>query len=86
LEGEPWVEGIAMVLQKLRSFMENQAVTPIEAVGQPFDPTLHEAIMQVETDEQPDGAVLDELQRGYKLGERVLRPSMVRVASNPNDK
>jgi len=54
----------------------------LEPVGKPFDPHLHQAIEMVETDDVPDHQVVDELQRGYKLKERLLRPAMVRVAKN----
>ena len=56
---------------------------PIPAKGEPFDPHLHQAIEMVDTYEAEDHHVLDELQRGYKLKDRLLRPSMVRVARNP---
>ena len=58
-------------------------VRPIAAKGEPFDPHLHEAIEMVDTTEADDHEVLDELQRGYKLKDRLLRPAMVRVARNP---
>jgi molecular chaperone GrpE len=82
---ESWVEGFRMIQRKLQSVLESQDITPIEAVGQPFDPLWHEAVMQEETDAYPDGYVAEEMQRGYRLGDRVLRPSMVKVASNPNE-
>jgi len=82
LKGKPWVDGIAMILRKLQAVLESENVTPIEAEGQPFDPQWHEAVMQEETTEHPDGYVIEEMQRGYRLGERVLRPTMVKVASN----
>ncbi|GAB4542353.1 MAG: hypothetical protein Kow0063_34250 [Anaerolineae bacterium] len=77
-----WVDGIRMVFRKLQTLLESQEVTPIEAAGQPFDPQWHEAILQEETSEHPDGYVIEEMQRGYRLGERVLRPAVVKVASN----
>lgn len=80
----PWVDGIRMISRKLQAVLESEKVTPIEAAGQPFDPLWHEAIMQEETTEYPDEHVMEEMQRGYRLGERVLRPSMVKVASNAN--
>jgi len=61
-------------------------VQPIPAEGEAFDPTLHQAIQMVDTDEAEDNHVIDELQRGYKLRERLLRPAMVRVARNPKGK
>ncbi len=74
-----WVDGVAQVERQLRSILERNGLTAIEAQGQPFDPALHEALMQEESD-QPEGTVIGELQRGYKLHDRVLRPSMVKVA------
>lgn len=81
----PWVEGIAIILRKLQAILESENVAPIEAAGQPFDPQWHQAVVQEETTEHPDGHVIEEMQRGYRLGERVLRPSMVKVASNTNE-
>lgn len=78
----PWINGVRMILRKLQAILESEGVTPIQAAGQPFDPLWHEAVMQEETSEHPDGTVIEEMQRGYRLGERVLRPSMVKVASN----
>jgi molecular chaperone GrpE len=80
---EGWVDGIRLVERKLRTVLESEGVTPIEAVGQPFDPNLHEAVVHEETSDYPDNLVIDEVQRGYRLGERVLRPALVRVANNP---
>jgi molecular chaperone GrpE len=58
-------------------------VQPITAQGEPFDPNLHQAVQMVETTEAEDNHVLEELQRGYKVKDRLLRPAMVRVARNP---
>ena len=69
--------------RKLRSVLESEGVTPIDALGQPFDPNLHEAVVHEPTDAHPDNTVIEELQRGYRLGDRVLRPSLVKVANNP---
>jgi molecular chaperone GrpE len=80
---EGWLEGIQLVERKLRSVLESEGVTPIEALGQPFDPNLHEAVVHEPTDAHPDNTVIEELQRGYRLGDRVLRPSLVKVANNP---
>ncbi len=74
----PWWEGAQLIVQKLRTVLESEGVTPIEAVGQDFDPNLHEAVLYEEAEGQ-DGKVIAELQKGYKLGDRVLRPSMVKV-------
>lgn len=80
---ESWVEGVRLVERKLRGVLEAEGVTPIEALGEPFDPNLHEAVVHEPTTEHPDNTVIEELQRGYRLGDRVLRPSMVKVANNP---
>lgn len=81
---EAWVDGIRLVERKLRAILESEGITPIEAVGQPFDPNLHEAVVHTQTTEHPDNLVIDEIQRGYRLGERVLRPALVTVANNPH--
>jgi molecular chaperone GrpE len=80
-----WAEGFTIILRKLQTVLESERVTPIEAEGQPFDPQWHEAVMQEETTDHPDGYVIEEMQRGYRLGERVLRPSRVKVARNGED-
>jgi molecular chaperone GrpE len=82
LADTPWVNGITMILRKLQVILESEGVVPIEAVGQPFDPQRHEAVIEEETGDHPDGYVIAEVRRGYRLGERVLRPAMVKVASN----
>jgi molecular chaperone GrpE len=75
----PIVEGVQLVLRQFLTAFERLEVTPIEAGGQPFDPNLHEAISQQESD-SPPGTVVQVLQRGYKSGERLLRPALVVVA------
>ena len=82
---DPWVEGVRLTERKLRNVLESEGVTPIEAVGQPFDPNLHEAVVHEETADHPDNQVIGEVQRGYRLGDRVIRPSLVRVANNPKE-
>ncbi len=85
LANSSWMDGMAMILRKLQSILESENVSPIDAAGQPFDPQWHAAVMQEETSEHPDGYVIEEMQRGYRLGQRVLRPSMVKVASNQKE-
>jgi molecular chaperone GrpE len=80
--GSAWVEGIAAIDRKLRQQLEAEGVLPIEAVGKPFDPREHEAVTLIPTTEAADGTVLRELQRGYYLRDRVLRPALVAVATN----
>ncbi len=70
-----------MVNRKMIGILESLNVEPIEAVGQEFDPNYHEAIMQEESDEYESGVVTQELQKGYKIGDRVVRPSLVNVAA-----
>ena len=82
LADNPWVNGVTMILRKLHMILESENVSPIEAIGKSFDPQRHEAIVREETREHPDGYVIEEIRRGYRLGERVLRPSLVKVASN----
>ena len=82
---EGWVDGVRLVERKLRNLLEAEGVTEIEALGQPFDPNLHEAVVYEETADHPDNQVIGELQRGYRLRDRVLRPSLVRVANNPKE-
>jgi molecular chaperone GrpE len=80
---DAWVEGIRLVQRKLHGLLESEGVTPIEVVGKPFDPKLHEAVVHEDTTAYPDNTVIDEVQRGYLLHDRVLRPALVRVANNP---
>jgi molecular chaperone GrpE len=82
---DPWAEGVQLVERKLRNVLESEGVTPIEAVGQAFDPNLHEAVVHEDTADHPDNEVIGELQRGYRLHDRVIRPSLVRVANNPKE-
>lgn len=76
----PILEGVQLVLRQFLTSFERLDVFPIDAQGQPFDPNLHEAISQMETDEHPPGTVVQVLQRGYRSGDRLLRPSLVVVA------
>jgi molecular chaperone GrpE len=85
LRGVGWVDGIAAIDRKLRLLLDSEGLTPIEAVGKPFDPHEHEAVAQEETNHVPEGTVTSELQRGYRIRDRVLRPAMVAVAKNSKD-
>ena len=78
--GTNWVEGFALIQRKLQSILEQEGVTAIASVGQPFDPTLHEAVTHENNETVASGYVIAELRPGYRLGERILRPAMVRVA------
>ena len=81
-EASDFRSGIELIYKQLQDALSKLGVTPIMAQGQPFDPRYHEAIEMVETTEVPDHAVLEELQRGYKYKDRLLRPAMVKVAKN----
>jgi molecular chaperone GrpE len=83
LEHLGWIEGVWLVERKLRALLESEGVTPIEAAGRPFDPREHEAVVHEETTAAPDNTVIGELQRGYRIRDRVLRPALVSVAKNP---
>lgn len=78
--GKPLVEGVEMVLRGLTDVLAKHGAMPILAQGQPFDPTKHEAITQVETDDHEPNSVVEELHKGYMLRDRLLRPALVSVA------
>jgi molecular chaperone GrpE len=75
-------QGVELTLRQFKSLLEKQGVTKIATVGEPFDPRSHEVMFLEETDQFPDGTVMEELQSGYLLHERVLRPALVKVAKN----
>ena len=78
-------KGVEMVLNRLLDLLKNKGVTEIEAQGKPFDPAFHEALMQVESDEYPENTVIEELEKGYLLNERVLRTAKVKVTKAKED-
>jgi len=75
-----WAEGLQSIRRKLLGILEAQGVTPFESVGEPFDPERHEAVGAVESDVHQPGSVAEEIQRGYRWGDALLRPARVRVA------
>jgi len=75
-----WFEGIKLIARQFEQTLGEQGVVSIDAVGEKFDPTRHEAIAREETDEHEEGIVIEEMQRGYRLHEKVLRPTLVKVA------
>jgi molecular chaperone GrpE len=75
-------KGVELIRKQMDEVLTRLGVQPIAAQGQPFDPRFHEAIEMVESSDVQDNHVIDELQRGYKLKDRLLRPSMVRVAKH----
>jgi molecular chaperone GrpE len=76
----PLVEGLEAVHRKTLALLEAQGITPYNSVGEAFNPALHEAVASVPSSQYPPGTVADELQRGYKAGDAVLRPAQVRVS------
>jgi molecular chaperone GrpE len=80
LKGVGWIEGVVLLDRKLRTLLESEGVTPIEAIGRTFDPREHEAIVSIPATGRPDGEVVAEVQRGYRVRDKVLRPALVAVA------
>ena len=77
-----WVDGIKLIERKLWASLEAQGLAPIKALGEPFDPNLHEAVRQ---DKGKEGIVIEEVQKGYKLNDRVIRPTMVVVGNGEEE-
>ncbi|NOR89693.1 MAG: nucleotide exchange factor GrpE [Anaerolineales bacterium] len=77
---QEWALGIELIHQKLQALFDAEGVELIDAEGERFDPTFHEAVSFEENDDYEEGLIIDITQPGYKMGERVLRPAMVRVA------
>ena len=80
---ESVLEGIRAVDRQMRSALERRGVTRVKAHGEPFDPDVHEAIGTEETHEHPEGTVTGEVEAGYKMAEKVIRPARVRVSKKP---
>jgi len=78
-----WIEGIRLIERKFLHLLEQEGVTAIEDAGQEFDPALHQAVTHEPSDTVPAGYVISALRTGYRLGDQVLRPSVVRVSSGP---
>jgi molecular chaperone GrpE len=81
---DSWVDGIAAIDRKLRALLESEGVSQVDATpGTPFDPREHEAIANVPGTDRPEGEIVDEIRRGYRLRDRVVRPALVAVAAPP---
>jgi molecular chaperone GrpE len=78
--------GVELIVKQMEEALRGLNVQPVEAVGAAFDPRVHEALEMVERNDLPDHQVFEEVRRGYKIRERLLRPALVRVASNPQQK
>lgn len=76
--------GVELIAKQMDEVLRSLNVTPVETVGQPFDPRVHEALESVERSDLPDHQVIDEIRRGYRIRDRLLRPALVRISVNPN--
>jgi molecular chaperone GrpE len=85
VKGQPWVDGMWLVERKLRGILEGEGLEPIESVGKPFDPYQHEAVAHVPSD-QPEGTVIGEHQKAYRLHDKLIRPALVTVSSGSEGK
>src|SRR5687767_7642266 len=84
IAADPWFEGVSVIDRKLRQLLESEGVTAIDgAPGTPFDPRDHEAIANVPGTGRPEGEIVEQIRRGYRLRDRVLRPALVAVAAGP---
>ncbi|AIQ13997.1 nucleotide exchange factor GrpE [Paenibacillus durus] len=79
-DGDAFSKGVNMIFRQLEGVLKSEGLTPMETVGQPFNPEFHQAIMQVESEEYEEGIVTEEVQKGYLLKNKVLRPAMVKVS------
>ncbi len=79
-EEDPLLQGVRLTLSEVEKILERHNVEPIKALGEPFDPNFHQAMMQEESEDQPANTVISEMQKGYKLHDRLLRPAMVVVS------
>jgi molecular chaperone GrpE len=83
VDGAAVMKGVSLVLRLFQQKLERYEVKPFEVTGQPFDPRVHEAVSRVESADVPSGTVVTELQKGYRVGERLLRPALVSVSTGP---
>ena len=84
-DDDPLLQGVSLVLNDVMKILEKYNVQPIKAFGEPFDPALHQAMMREATDEYPPNTVVREMQKGYLIHDRLLRPTMVAVSTTTND-
>jgi len=80
---QQWAMGFKMILNQLNEFLSSQGITPFDSLGKTFDPSRHEALETIETEEEPDGTILREYKRGYLIRDQLLRPAAVQVAKTP---
>jgi molecular chaperone GrpE len=84
-DDDPLLEGVRLTLNEVEKILERHNVKPIKAIGEPFDPNFHQAMMQEETEQEPANTVIREMQKGYVLHDRLLRPAMVVVSKAKSD-
>lgn len=78
---EAFIKGVDMIFRQIEQMLEQEGLKPMETIGRPFNPEFHQAIMQVESKEYEEGIVVEEVQKGYMLKDKILRPAMVKVSS-----
>jgi molecular chaperone GrpE len=83
MDRESLQQGLRMLLWQLNELLSQQGLTPVATVGEPFNPYVHEAVEQVSSDEHPEGTVVEEVRKGYKLGDETIRPARVKVSAGP---
>lgn len=86
VETKNWARGFEMILAQFKEILQSHHVTPFHSKGERFDPHKHEAVEVEETEKYPEGTVVHEFLKGYKSGDRVLRPAKVKVSQAPSDK
>jgi molecular chaperone GrpE len=83
MDRESLQQGLRMLQWQLNELLSQQGLTPVATVGEPFNPYVHEAVEQVNSDEHPEGTVVEEVRKGYKLGDETIRPARVKVSAGP---
>jgi len=83
LQSFTWISGVVLIHHQLEYVLQQHGLEPVSAAGQPYDPNVHEALAQEHHESVPEGTVIAEVQRGYKLHGRLLRPTLVRVSQGP---
>lgn len=77
---QAYAQGVEMIFKQIQNVLAKEGLVAIESKGQPFDPNIHEAVLRVESEDYPENTVVEEMQKGYYLKEKVIRPSMVKVS------
>jgi molecular chaperone GrpE len=85
LNAKGWTEGLSLILRKMKGVLSEYGVEPIEALGKPFDPNYHEAVLQEPSNEYPAGVVMEEMRPGYRIGDQVVRATQVKVSGGPQE-